>query len=186
MKNNISFLFSLYESTTGERIVTHSVSGSKMAPVLKEIAKIVKKHKKELGENNVILKTLKVRLPENKIVMDPKKMDSLNALLEMTIQHYGQSDATLVVESSSPKKKSIIENLKKVLSDPKKSKKLVKELELPSLDKGDILLVGKFKNRKAEITGFETDENGQPVAKTTKGDQKILKPRVAKLIPTSK
>src|SRR5690348_3745913 len=56
-------------------------------------------------------------------------------------------------------------------------------LDLPKLEVGDTLLVGKFKNRKAEITGFDTDDNGQPVAKTTKGDQKIFKPRIAKLMP---
>ena len=57
------------------------------------------------------------------------------------------------------------------------------EIELPSLDVGDILKVGKFKNRAAEIEDFSTDEHGQPVAKTTKGDQKIFKPRIAKLEP---
>lgn len=51
------------------------------------------------------------------------------------------------------------------------------------LDKGDELLVGKFKNRRATIKSFKTDDNGQPVAKTDKGDQKILKPRVTKLMP---
>jgi hypothetical protein len=59
----------------------------------------------------------------------------------------------------------------------------IAELDLPSLEKGDTLLVGKWKNRRAEIKGFETDENGQPVAKTNKGDQKIFKPRIAKLMP---
>ena len=49
---------------------------------------------------------------------------------------------------------------------------------------GDVLLVGKFKNRKATITGFSTDENNQPVAQTDKGDQKIFKPRIAKLMPS--
>jgi hypothetical protein len=48
---------------------------------------------------------------------------------------------------------------------------------------GDILLVGKFKNRKATITGFSSDENNQPVAQTDKGEQKIFKPRIAKLMP---
>jgi hypothetical protein len=39
-----------------------------------------------------------------------------------------------------------------------------KTYELPALAVGDVLLVGKFKNRKATITGFSTDENNQPVA----------------------
>ena len=55
--------------------------------------------------------------------------------------------------------------------------------QLPALAVGDILLVGKFKNRKATITGFSTDENNQPVAQTDKGDHKIFKPRIAKLMP---
>ena len=83
-------------------------------------------------------------------------------------------------------RKSMARNLKKVLADPKKTKKLkemVAELELPNLEIGDVLKVGKFKNRPAEIKGFSTDEHGQPVADTTKGDQKIFKPRVAKLEP---
>lgn len=58
-----------------------------------------------------------------------------------------------------------------------------KAYELPSLSVGDVLLVGKFKNRKAVITGFSSDENNQPVAQTDKGEHKIFKPRIAKLMP---
>jgi hypothetical protein len=58
-----------------------------------------------------------------------------------------------------------------------------KAYKLPRLAVGDVLLVGKFKNRKATITGFSSDENNQPVAQTDKGDQKIFKPRIAKLMP---
>lgn len=57
------------------------------------------------------------------------------------------------------------------------------KLKLPVLKAGDTLMVGKFKNRKAEITGFDKDKHGQPVAKTDKGDQQIFKGRVAKLMP---
>ena len=46
------------------------------------------------------------------------------------------------------------------------SKTRKKTYELPALAVGDVLLVGKFKNRKATITGFSTDENNQPVAQT--------------------
>jgi hypothetical protein len=59
----------------------------------------------------------------------------------------------------------------------------IAELELPKLEVGDELMVGKFKNRRATIKGFSRDEHGQPVAHTNKGDQKIFKPRIAKLIP---
>lgn len=53
----------------------------------------------------------------------------------------------------------------------------------PTIAVGDEVKVGKFKNRKAEVKGFETDDNGQPVLKTTKGDQKLFKPRISKLEP---
>jgi hypothetical protein len=55
-------------------------------------------------------------------------------------------------------------------------------LELPTMDVGDDVLVGKFKNRKAKIKGFKTDSNNQPVLKTDKGDQKLFKPRIVKLM----
>ena len=64
-----------------------------------------------------------------------------------------------------------------------KRKSPTKAYELPRLAVGDVLLVGKFKNRKATITGFSSDENNQPVAQTDKGEHKIFKPRIAKLMP---
>ena len=63
-------------------------------------------------------------------------------------------------------------------------KTVKKAYKLPRLAVGDVLLVGKFKNRKATITGFSSDENNQPVAQTDKGEHKIFKPRIAKLMPT--
>ena len=65
----------------------------------------------------------------------------------------------------------------------KTTARLAKVYELPRLAVGDVLLVGKFKNRKATITGFSSDENNQPVAQTDKGEHKIFKPRIAKLMP---
>jgi hypothetical protein len=38
-------------------------------------------------------------------------------------------------------------------------------LKLPDLDKGDVLMAGKWKNKKCVIDDFDTDDNGQPVAK---------------------
>lgn len=55
---------------------------------------------------------------------------------------------------------------------------------LPALAIGDVLLVGKFKNRNATIAGFSMDENNQPVARTDKGDHKIFKLRIARLMPS--
>lgn len=56
----------------------------------------------------------------------------------------------------------------------------------PDIDVGDTVLVGKFKNRKAEVKGFETDDKTKhPILKTTKGDVQLFKPRIAKLMPES-
>lgn len=55
-------------------------------------------------------------------------------------------------------------------------------LTLPKIKVGDEVMVGKFKNRKAEVKGFGKDDHNQPVLKTTKGDQKLFKPRLSKLM----
>ena len=60
---------------------------------------------------------------------------------------------------------------------------VAKTLNPPSISVGDEVKVGKWKNRKAEVKGFTKDDHGQPVLKTTKGDQKLYKPRVSKLEP---
>jgi len=56
----------------------------------------------------------------------------------------------------------------------------------PSIEVGDEVRVGKFKNSKAEVKGFKTDKNNQPVLKTTKGDQQLFKPRISKLMKDEK
>jgi len=58
----------------------------------------------------------------------------------------------------------------------------VDTLDLPKLEVGDEMMVGKFKNRKATMTGFKKDQHNQPVAKTDKGDQQIFKGRIKKLM----
>lgn len=55
-------------------------------------------------------------------------------------------------------------------------------LKVPSIAVGDSILIGKFKNRKATVTGFGTDKHGQPILHTTKGDQQLFKPRIVKLM----
>lgn len=55
-------------------------------------------------------------------------------------------------------------------------------LELPDIEVGDTVFVGKFKNRRAEVKGFSKDERNQPVLKTTRGEQKLFKPRIEKLM----
>lgn len=57
-----------------------------------------------------------------------------------------------------------------------------KSLKLPDIEVGDEVKVGKFKNRKATVTGFDKDDNNHPVLKTNKGDQQLFKPRLSKLI----
>ena len=58
----------------------------------------------------------------------------------------------------------------------------IEKLELPDIEVGDEVKVGKFKNRKAEVKGFKKDKNNHPVLKTDKGDQAVFKPRITKLI----
>ena len=48
------------------------------------------------------------------------------------------------------------------------------KLELDPIETGDIVYVGRFKNRKATVKGFKTDDNGQPILKTNKGDTKLF------------
>lgn len=57
----------------------------------------------------------------------------------------------------------------------------VKSYNPPTINVGDEIKIGKFKNRKTQVTGFDTDDHNQPVLKTTKGDQKLFKPRISKL-----
>ena len=177
--SDFGFLYEL--NTNGKRIMTQTVSGTRMGPMLEHIAKMINEQERTYGKGNVSVTMLKARLNESTAIVDPKRMESLSALVTMAAEHYNQKAGKLVVETVYPGNE--VQNLKKILSDPKKVQRLVAELKLPDLEKGDTLLVGKFKNRKAEIEGFSTDENNQPVAKTTKGDQKIFKPRIAKLMP---
>ena len=55
-------------------------------------------------------------------------------------------------------------------------------LKLPSIKIGDEILVGKFKNRRATVTGFTKDEYNQPVVLTNKGKHNVFKGRIVKLM----
>jgi len=57
-----------------------------------------------------------------------------------------------------------------------------KSYQPPTIEVGDEVKIGKFKNRKAEVKGFTKDKNNQPVLKTDKGDQQLFKPRISKLM----
>lgn len=52
----------------------------------------------------------------------------------------------------------------------------------PSIETGDEIKTGKFKNRVAVVKGFTTDKNNQPILKTDRGDQQLFKPRISKLM----
>ena len=55
-------------------------------------------------------------------------------------------------------------------------------LELPNIEVGDEVKIGKWKNRKATVKGFKKDKkDNHPVLKTTKGDTKLFKPRITKI-----
>lgn len=59
-------------------------------------------------------------------------------------------------------------------------KSVYEKLVLP-IEVGDTILLGKFKNKTATITGFDTDDKNQPIIKTNKGNTG-LKFRIKKLI----
>ncbi len=48
---------------------------------------------------------------------------------------------------------------------------------------GDEILMGKFKNKRATVKGFGTDDKGQPIIITNKGRISLYKVRIAKLMP---
>ena len=50
------------------------------------------------------------------------------------------------------------------------------------LEKGDVILTGKFKNKRTVVKDFGTDDLGQP----TINGMKLLKFRIEKLLPKEK
>ena len=64
--------------------------------------------------------------------------------------------------------------------------KFLLEYSNPDIKVGDMLLVGKFKNRKAIVKGFGKDKNNQPTVKTTKGEYSLYRFRVNKMMPPEK
>jgi hypothetical protein len=53
------------------------------------------------------------------------------------------------------------------------------------LEIGDEILMGKFRNVPAVVTGFGTGTHGQPTIKTTKGEKPLYRFRIKKLLPKS-
>ena len=55
-----------------------------------------------------------------------------------------------------------------------------------TINVGDTIEVGRFRNVATKIKNIELDENGQPVIITSKGAKKLLSCRLTKLHPGSK
>ena len=76
--------------------------------------------------------------------------------------------------------------LKSIIKGLMIMKKLIKNLivaaTLPALNVGDVILGGKFKNKRMVIKGFGFDGNGQPTVKTDKGTKPVFNFRVEKLM----
>ena len=58
--------------------------------------------------------------------------------------------------------------------------------EKHNIEIGDIILTGKFKNKRAEVEAFGKDKNNQPTVKTNKGEISLYKFRIQKLMPKEK
>ena len=55
-----------------------------------------------------------------------------------------------------------------------------------TINVGDTIEVGRFRNVTTKIKNIELDENGQPVIITNKGAKKLLSCRLSKLHPGTK
>ena len=61
-------------------------------------------------------------------------------------------------------------------------RKLIREAIILDLEKGDVILTGKFKNKRTIVKDFGTDDLGQP----TINGMKLLKFRIEKLMPRNR
>jgi len=66
-----------------------------------------------------------------------------------------------------------------------KFKQALKEKKL-DFEIGDTILVGKFKNKKVKVKGFDKDKNNQPIVVTDKGERSLYRFRINKLMPKDK
>jgi hypothetical protein len=60
------------------------------------------------------------------------------------------------------------------------------EYSNPDIQKGDTILVGRWKNSPAEVKGFGKDKNHQPTVKTNKGSYSLYRFRLQKLMKAKK
>ena len=72
---------------------------------------------------------------------------------------------------------------KDVLEEKKKEEEDLMKSYTLSLEKGDKVLMGKYRNKEAEIKGFSLDKHNQPVMHTSKGTRKMTAFRVADKMP---
>lgn len=72
---------------------------------------------------------------------------------------------------------------KNALYEKKKEKKDLNKTYSAELEKGDEVLIGKYRNKEAEIKGFSKDKHNQPVMHTTKGTRKVHAFRIADKMP---
>ena len=113
------------------------------------------------------------------------RMKLYDKLVEKYAEKLGHG-YTYSMEDSTQGKKYVLTRNYQISKDFGKTNEDKETLELPDMVVGDEVKVGRFKNRKAEIKGFKKDDKNQPVLKTTKGDQKLFKPRISKLEPDKK
>jgi hypothetical protein len=55
-----------------------------------------------------------------------------------------------------------------------------------NINTGDIVELGRFRNVIAKIKDIKTDEHGQPVIVTNRGEKKLFSCRLSKLMPSTK
>ena len=173
----------------------------KQSQELDLIAKTVMR-KKNFGTSNPVVAVEQV-VRENKIVKHPTEVGAylitLNDKEYKIAKHLNNNERhagewSIFTKSSSKftgdewewvdtvySRSYAIDRLKDFVSQ--NMKEAQSTLKLPNIDVGDEVMVGKFKNRKATVKGFDKDDNNQPVLKTNKGDQKLFKPRISKLMP---
>jgi hypothetical protein len=63
---------------------------------------------------------------------------------------------------------------------------ILMEYDNSDIDVGDMVLVGRFKNRRAIVKGFTHDKNNQPQVITTKGTYSLYRFRINKIMPEDK
>src|ERR1044071_9048010 len=125
--SDYNFLYELHDKS-GECLVTQSVTSKYISPVLEHIAKKVSEQERTHGQGNISVHVLKTRMNET-VLVDPRRLGSLNTLVTLGVEHYRAKSGNLVIEDTYSSKNQITEKLAMVLTDPKKAKKLMEAAE---------------------------------------------------------